>query len=158
VNPGSFVALILGIVIPGSAQVVDSAAQTPAIAPRTLSAPPVSPATGPLNEQRILGVIPDFQTVRDTTHYVPPLTPRAKWLLAEKGTFDPFNIVSAAMTAGFSQMGNQTPKYGEGWLAYGKRFGAALADGATRNFFSAGNLMSEFWPDVQQKFFRKKEK
>jgi hypothetical protein len=52
----------------------------------------------------------------------------------------------------------QTPKYGEGWLAYGKRFGAALADGATRNFFSAGNLMSEFWPDVQQKFFRKKEK
>ena len=32
------------------------------------------------------------------------------------------------MAAGFSQMGNQTPKYGEGGTAYSKRFGAALAE------------------------------
>lgn len=159
-NLGSFAALILGIVIPGSAQSLDSAAQTPAVAPRTPSAPRVSSAAGPLTDQRILGVIPDFQTVRDTTHYVPPLTPREKWLLAEKGTFDPFNIVSAAMTAGFSQMGNQTPKYGEGWPDYGKRFAAGFADGATQNFFSAGilaNLLHQdpryFRRGTQSKFF-----
>ena len=112
----------------------------------------------PLNEARILGVMPDYQTVRDTTRCVAPLITSQKWLLAEKETADPFNIASAAMTAAFSQAGNRRRNMAKaGWLT-GKRFGAALADGATRNFFSAGNLMSEFWPDVQQKFFRKKEK
>jgi hypothetical protein len=111
------------------------------------------PAPSPLNEGRILGVMPDYQTVRDTTHYVAPLTPREKWLLAEKETVDPFNIATAAMTAAFSQEGNQTPKYGEGWPAYGKRFGAAIADGGTQNFFSAGVLANLLHQDPR--YFRK---
>lgn len=103
---------------------------------------PVVPApTGaPLNTNRIMGVIPDFQTVRDPNAVVVPLTPKQKWALALQETVDPFNIASAAMTAGFSQGGNETPKYGEGGSAYGKRFGAALADFGTQNFFSAGLL------------------
>lgn len=145
-------ALILGAVAAGSAQVLDSAAETPAIAPSPLPAPPVSPATSPLNLDRILGVMPDYQTVRDTTHYVAPLTPSEKWLLAEKETVDPFNIASAAMTAAFSQGGNQTPKYGEGWPAYGKRFGAAIADGATQNYFSAGVMANLLHQDPR--YFR----
>ena len=32
----------------------------------------------PLNEARILGVMPDYQTVRDTTRYVAPLTTSQK--------------------------------------------------------------------------------
>ena len=152
-NLGWFTALILGIVIPGLAQVLDSGAEMPAIAPLALPAPPVSPALSPLNEARILGVMPDYQTVRDTTRYVAPLTPGEKWLLAEKETADPFNIASAAMTAAFSQAGNQTPKYGEGWPAYGKRFGAAIADGATQNFFSAGVMANLLHQDPR--YFRR---
>jgi hypothetical protein len=73
--------------------------------------------------------------------------------LALKETVDPFNIASAAMAAGFSQMGNQTPKYGEGGTAYGKRFGAALADFGTQNVFSAGLLANVLHQDPR--YYRK---
>ena len=104
------------------------------------------------NEERILGVMPDYQTVRDWRRGVAPLTVKQKWTLAVKETIDPFNIASAAMTAGFSQIGNQTPKYGEGGAAYGKRFGAAQADFATQNFFSAGLCATLFHQDPR--YFR----
>jgi hypothetical protein len=112
-----------------------------------------TPPPNPLNENRILGVIPDYQTVRDTTVAVPPLTPKQKWSLAWRENVDPFNIASAAMAAGFSQMGNQTPKYGEGSPAYGKRFGAALADFGTQNIFSAGVVANLLHQDPR--YFRK---
>jgi len=83
-------------------------------------------------------VIPDYQTVEDTSHPVAPMTPAGKWNLAWRETVDPFNIATAAMTAAFSQRGNQTPAYGEGWPDYGKRFGAAVGDSGTQSFFSAG--------------------
>ncbi len=98
-----------------------------------------SPSSSPLNTKRLLLVIPDYQTV-DANGPVTPLTARQKWDLAYKETVDPYNLATAMMTAAFSQAGNQTPKYGEGGVAYGKRFGAAVADGATQNFFSAGVL------------------
>ena len=101
----------------------------------------------PFNQQRILGVIPDYQTVRDPDIPVAPLTVKQKWFLAWKETVDPFNVANAVLAAGFSQMGNQTPKYGEGWPAYGMRAGAALADFGTQNFFSAGLMASVLHQD-----------
>ena len=112
------------------------------------------PVVAPLNsEQRIMGVIPDFQTVRDPNAAFVPLTPKQKWSLAFKENIDPFNIASAFMAAGFSQMGNQTPKYGEGGRAYGKRVGAALADFGTQNVFSAGLLANLLHQDPR--YYRK---
>jgi hypothetical protein len=111
---------------------------------------PVLPTT--FNEERILGVIPDYQTVTDPGHTVRPLTARQKWTLGLKETIDPFNVLNAAMGAAFSQNGNQTPKYGEGGRALGKRFGAALADFGTQNFFSAGVLASILHQDPR--YFR----
>jgi hypothetical protein len=107
----------------------------------------------PFNEERILGVIPDFQSVTDPTHAAPPLTVRQKWTLALKESVDPFNVFNAAIGAAFSQAGNQTPKYGEGGQALGQRFGAALADFGTQNFFSAGVLASVLHQDPR--YFRK---
>ncbi len=112
-------------------------AQSPS-APLQDSPPVPVPIVVPLNGDRILKVIPDYQTVEDSSVPVAPMTAGQKWNLAWKETIDPFNIASAAMTAAFSQRGNQTPKYGEGWPAYGERFGAAIADFGTQNFFSAG--------------------
>jgi hypothetical protein len=114
---------------------------------------PVTRAASPFNDQRILGVMPDYQTVRDTTHRVAPLTAREKWLLAEKETVDPFNIATAFLTAAESQAGNQTPKYGEGWANYGKRVGAAQLDFGTQNYFSAGVLATLLHQDPR--YFRK---
>jgi hypothetical protein len=115
---------------------------------------PSLPSPGsPFNTQRIAGVIPDYQTVRDSRVAVPPLTARQKWDLAWKETVDPFNIASAAMAAGFSQADNQTPKYGVGAKAYAERFGAAQADFATQNFFSAGVFATVLHQDPR--YFRK---
>jgi hypothetical protein len=117
-----------------------------------LNSLPASPVTtaGGLNNRRILGVIPDYQTVdaRVTT----PLSVRQKWELAFRESVDPFNIVSAGIGAAFSQDGNQTPKYGEGGGAFGKRYGAALADMTTQNVFSAGLLATVLHQDPR--YFR----
>jgi hypothetical protein len=132
------------------------AAQTlaPTDSPEVPLVLPVSGAVAaPLNESRIFGVIPDYQTVTDSTGSVKPLTPRQKWTLALKETVDPFNVLNAAMGAAFSQRGNQTPKYGEGDAAYARRFGAALADFGTQNFFSAGVLATLLHQDPR--YYRK---
>jgi hypothetical protein len=97
-----------------------------------------APVAVPLNDQRIALVIPDYQTVEDSSVPVAPMTAREKWYLGWKETIDPFNIATAAMTAAWAQRGNQTPKYGEGWPNYGRRFGAAIGDFGTQNLFSAG--------------------
>ncbi|SPE39468.1 conserved exported hypothetical protein [Candidatus Sulfopaludibacter sp. SbA3] len=96
------------------------------------------PVVVPLNEERILKVIPDYQTVRDSHRLVAPMTPGEKWKLAWKEVVDPFNIGSAVLAAAMSQAGNETPRYGEGGAAYAKRVGAAIGDFGTQNFFAAG--------------------
>jgi hypothetical protein len=113
----------------------------------------LSPVSVPLNQERILKIIPDYQTVQNTSRPVAPLTVRQKWNLAWKETTDPFNVVSAAMTAAFSQRENQTPKYGEGWPNYGKRFGAAVADMGTQSLFSAAVFATLLRQDPR--YFRK---
>src|ERR1039457_4857954 len=66
--------------------------------------------------------------------------------------FDPYNLVNSAMTAAFAQAGNQTPKYGEGGVAYGKRFGAAVADGASQCLLGAAVFSSLLHQDPR--YFR----
>ncbi|MGA7239947.1 MAG: hypothetical protein WBY44_29975 [Bryobacteraceae bacterium] len=98
-------------------------------------------------------VIPDYQTVEDSSKPVAPMTSAEKWHLAWRESIDPFNIATAAVTAAFSQRGNQTPKYGEGWPNYGRRFGAAIGDFGTQNFFSAGVFANLLHQDPR--YFRK---
>lgn len=107
----------------------------------------------PLNEQRILKVIPDYQTVEDSHQLVAPMTAKEKWHLAWKEVIDPFNLGSAVAAAAMSQAGNETPKYGEGAANYGKRVGAAIGDFGTQNFFAAGVFASAFHQDPR--YFRK---
>ena len=106
-----------------------------------------------LNHDRILGVVPNYQTVDDATAGTPPLTPKQKWLFFLEETRDPFNIAAAALSAGLSQADNQTPKYGEGGAAYAKRFGAALGDFTSQNLFSDAMLACLFHQDPR--YFRK---
>ena len=116
-----------------------SAAEALAILPAPPPAPDPAPSLPPaLNPERIFGVIPNFQTVNDSAAGVAPLTKKQKWNLAWKETIDPFNVANAFVGAAFSQAGNETPNYGMGSAAFSRRFGAALADLSTQNFFSAG--------------------
>jgi hypothetical protein len=105
------------------------------------------------NTDRILGVIPNYLTVEDSTKAVAPLSVKQKFRLFAKETFDPFTAGAAAAGAALSQVGNDDPRYGEGSGPYGERFGAAVADIATQNFFSDAVLASLLHEDPR--YFRR---
>lgn len=106
-----------------------------------------------INRERILGVLPNYATVDDPTLHIAPLTAKQKWNLAVKETVDPFNFANAFLGAALSQADNGTPKYGGGSRAYGQRYGAAIADLTTQNFFSAGLLACALHQDPR--YFRR---
>src|ERR1035437_5878832 len=113
-------AAVMGWLLAGigaCAQPPDDSSESPAgVVPAgsVVAAASVVSRGSPCNEARILGVMPDYQPVRDSSIRVAPLTARQKWDLAWKETVDPFNFANVLMAAGFSQRGDQTPKYGEG--------------------------------------------
>jgi hypothetical protein len=117
--------------------------------PITAAALPASP----ISHDRILGVIPNFQTVSDPAKPYVPLRVREKWQLFVMGTVDPYTFASAAAGAAMSQAHNDDPKYGVGVKAYFQRFGAAQADFTTQNFFSDAVLASLLHEDPR--YFRK---
>ncbi len=107
----------------------------PAELPAVQNIQPPESSDGITND-RILGVIPNFQTVTDPNHHVAPLTTHQKFNLFVKETLDPYTFASAAAGAALSQASNGTPKYGDGMAPYSERLGAAFMDMATQNFFS----------------------
>jgi hypothetical protein len=98
-------------------------------------------------------IIPNYQTVDDSNRNIAPMTAKEKWRLAWKSVIDPFNIASAALGAGFSQSANATPKYGHGGAALAERFGAAMGDFSSQDFFSAGLFATILHQDPR--YFRK---
>ena len=84
--------------------------------------------------QRVLGVVPLFMVTNRQN--APPLTPRQKFHLFVRSSFDPFVYVAAGLQAGIGQATNQFEGYGQGGEGYAKRYGAALADGISSQFFS----------------------
>jgi Carboxypeptidase regulatory-like domain len=77
-------------------------------------------------KQRVLGIIPNFYVVYD--HNAEPLTTKLKFKLAFRTSIDPVTITGVGVLAAINQAAD-IPNYGQGWGAYGKRFGAAAADG-----------------------------
>ncbi len=77
-------------------------------------------------QQRVLGVIPNFYTVYD--HDAAPLTTKLKFSLALKAETDPVTVIGIGLVAGMDQAG-ATPNYGLGAEGYAERFGALYANG-----------------------------
>jgi hypothetical protein len=113
----------------------------------------IAPAAPPEANSRILGVIPNFQTVYDPGHNIAPLSVKQKFELFFRETVDPFTILSGAAGAALSQADNDDPKYGQGSGPYAERFGAAVADITTQNFFSDAVLASLLREDPR--YFRR---
>ncbi len=101
-------------------------------------------------QQRMLGVVPDFYSVR-SGHAV-PLSPGQKFHLALADMFDPFDFASSAADAGLEQQQGEFPEYGSGWAGFAKRFGAAYADDADGELLSEGVLPSLLHQDPR--YFR----
>ena len=79
-------------------------------------------------QQRVLGFIPNFYVVYDRNPE--PLTTKLKFELALKVSKDPVTFAGVAFMAGVKQAAD-TPDYGQGAEAFGKRLGATAADGLT---------------------------
>jgi hypothetical protein len=126
--------------------------------PNDDNAIPVLPAAQsqpapPISDDHILGIIPNFQTVNDPNKPVTPLTVKGKFMLFARETVDPFTVVAGAAGAAISQAHNDDPKYGQGGGAYAQRFGAAVTDITTQNFFSDFMLSSILHEDPR--YFRR---
>ncbi len=101
-------------------------------------------------KQRVLGVIPAFNSVYEGT--VPPLTPGQKMKLMWKSTTDVYVFAFAAVTAGIGQAQNSHAAYGQGVEGYAKRFGANYADTADGNFW--GNAILPIVMHEDPRYFR----
>jgi len=103
-------------------------------------------------DTHILGIVPDYDTVRNSNGVIVPISAKTKFWLATEDVFDPFSFVITGIYAGVSQLSHQYPEWGQGTAAYGKRYGGAFGD----NLF--GNYMTEgVWPVVlhqDPRFFR----
>jgi hypothetical protein len=84
--------------------------------------------------RRILHLIPAYDVARADAAYH-SLSVRQKLNLFADDSFDRWTVVKAAADAGIGQATDR-PHYGQGAEAYGERFGAALADAASYNFFT----------------------
>jgi hypothetical protein len=104
------------------------------------------------DDQRIFGVLPNYLTV-DPQAGVEPLSLKEKTRLFARQTYDPATIATAAAGAALSQIQNDDPKYGEGPGPYGERFGAAMTDLTTQNFFQGVLLAGLFHEDPR--YFRR---
>jgi hypothetical protein len=86
---------------------------------------------------RIFGVIPNYSTVegaRDIT----PISAKTKFKLAAEGSFDPYEFAVNFLTAAKDQAENNDSAWGQGWVAYAKRYGADFANQVTENVMAGG--------------------
>ena len=87
-------------------------------------------------DKRILGVLPNYRTVQDNGH-VEPIPASRKFWIASKDSFDYPIWLLAAGFAGYYQLLNSNPEFGQGVKGYAKRYVTSFADQ------SIGNLLTE---------------
>jgi len=101
--------------------------------PATAKAADDNPQSG-TSKDRLFFALPNFLTLENAGK-IPPLTTGQKFKVVAQGSFDPIQIVWYGALSALSQAENSEPGFGQGWEAYGKRYGAYAADGTIENFF-----------------------
>ncbi|MBS1842749.1 MAG: hypothetical protein JSS69_09150 [Acidobacteria bacterium] len=109
--------------------------------------------TGTSND-RIFEVMPNYGTVRNSKD-LPPMTAGQKYRTATAQVFDYFAFPFNAALAGIGQAQNSPKSWGQGWGAYGKRFGATFADNSIGTY-----MTTAIWPSLLKedpRYYRKSE-
>jgi len=88
------------------------------------------------SHDRLFFTLPNFLTL-EKANQVPPLTTGQKYKVVVRSSFDYVQYPWYGFLAGISQAENSEPGYGQGAAGYGKRYGAALADGTLENFLTS---------------------
>jgi hypothetical protein len=137
---------------------VTAAAQPDGVTPANPAPPSATPqadeAARQLRQQerqRILGLIPNFNTTNLPN--AAPLSREQKFQLALRSAMDPIQILGAVSLAGLSQARNDFPQYGQGSWGYLKRFGAGYADSIDGTML--GNAVFPALLHQDPRYFRK---
>jgi hypothetical protein len=93
------------------------------------------------SNDRLFYTLPNFLTLEKGGN-VPPLTSKQKFQVVFRSSFDPVIYPWYGFLSAISQAENSEPGYGQGWAGYGKRYGAAFADGTIENFMTGAILPS----------------
>jgi hypothetical protein len=90
--------------------------------------------TGTVND-RIFAVLPNYGTV-ETAKTLQPLTSGQKFRLATASVFDWGAFGFNGALAAIAQAKNDPEAWGQGWDAYGKRYGASFADNSIGTYMT----------------------
>ena len=107
-----------------------------------------------ISNDRLFFTLPNFLTL-ENANQVPPLTTGQKFKVVARSSFDYVQYPWYGFLAGISQAENSEPGYGQGAAGYGKRFGAAAADGTLENFLTSAVFPSLLCQDPR--FFQSGE-
>lgn len=95
----------------------------------------------------------------DIAHSPAAMTTGQKFKLFVNQSISPPYLLAAGINAGYSQARNDPKAYGQGWDAYGGRYGAAIARASSNSFFSTFVLSSmlrddpRFYPQNHPSFW-----
>ena len=85
------------------------------------------------SNSRLFYALPNFLTLQQNGK-LPPLTAKQKFKVVVLSDFDPAQYPWWGLLAAISQADDGDPAYGQGWVAYAKRYGTTAGDSTVENF------------------------
>ncbi len=138
---------------PAAASAATPTPQTSQAAATTPACPPAQNGQKPANQpppkndpNRIFGVLPNYTSVDKCTAFE-PLTTKATFVMTAQGAFDKVVYPFTAITAGISQLEDQSSSYGQGWEGYAKRYATSFADNTLATFMTTAILPTALHQD-----------
>jgi len=116
--------------------------------------PSVQSSTSGTSKDRLFYTLPNFLTLENGGK-LPPLTTKQKFGVVARGTFDPVEFPWWGVLSAISQAEDSEPAYGQGWAAYGKRYGTTAGDSTVENFMVGAVFPSLLHQDPR--FFQSSE-
>jgi hypothetical protein len=111
-------------------------------------APKASTNTAVQTTTRFVGYMTNRSLIfPDIAYSAGPLTSEQKFKLFMNQSVSPPYVFISAFSAAYDQARNSPKAYGQGWAAYGQRFGADVARASSNSFFSSFALASVLHQD-----------
>lgn len=93
------------------------------------------------SNDRLFYALPNFLTLQGSQK-LPPMSAKDKFKVVALSTFDYVEYPWWGVLAAINQADNNEPAFGQGWGAYGKRYGTTMGDSMTENFLTGAVLPS----------------
>ena len=98
------------------------------------------------SNDRLFYALPNFLTLQGREK-LPPMSSKDKFKVVALSTFDYFEYPWWGALSAISQAENSEPAFGQGWAAYGKRYGTQAADSTIENFMVGALFASALHQD-----------